>query len=135
MNPMSEKFAELFEEEGLNRADLREKIAAEREDAARPAHGVRKVMPSHYEHSLDLHGATVADTPDLVRNYLNRQRGLGRRFVLITFGMGRHSPEGKSKLRPVVIQTLREMVDHQRVRSFKTALPKDGGMGSVYVYF
>ncbi|MBD3270737.1 hypothetical protein GF376_04375 [Candidatus Peregrinibacteria bacterium] len=126
-------FAELFEESGMNGYDKGEKTFGD-PDETKNNSKEKKRMPSTYQDMLDLHGIKTVDAPEIVEKYINKSRGMGYKFVLITFGIGRNSPEGKSKLRPIVIRKLIELENQHRLKKFKTADPKDCGMGSVYVY-
>jgi DNA-nicking Smr family endonuclease len=133
MNNDQSKFGELFQERGLSGYDKGEKQFGD-PNRQKEVNKERKEIPSAFQDSLDLHGKTLAETPEIVESYINKMREIGYMFVLIAFGLGRHSPDGQGKLRPVVIKKLIELENNQRIRRFRTAEPRDGGYGAVYVY-
>ena len=125
-------FAELFEEKGIKGYDKGEK------QFGSPDKSKKKLLNYSYpeapESKLDLHGENTLETPLLVERYVRESREIGKTFVIIVCGVGRGSPDGKSKLRPVVVRKLLELQAEHRLKDFRTAEPKDGGLGAVYVY-
>jgi hypothetical protein len=135
-------FKELFEEDGVLRGRrgvkaLRGYDKGEGQFGS-PDKGKAKELnftyPKDPEDKLDLHGITREEATYLTEKFVRESREMGKTFVIIVVGMGRNSPDGKSKLRPVVVQKLIDLQNNQRLRDFKTAEPKDGGYGALYIY-
>jgi DNA-nicking Smr family endonuclease len=81
---------------------------------------------------LDLHGLTRHDARDRVSRFVDEQRKLGNRCVLIIHGRGLNS---KDQI-PVLKERLRVWLSgrlSRAVLAFATARPADGGAGAVYV--
>jgi len=125
-------FDELFKEKGIKGYDKGEK------QFGSPDKPKKKLLnysyPDNAEAKLDLHGENTMDTPLLVEKFVRESREIGKTFVIIVCGIGRNNVDGKSKLRPIVIKQLLELQKEHRLKDFKSAEPKDGGLGAVYVY-
>jgi DNA-nicking Smr family endonuclease len=81
---------------------------------------------------LDLHGLTRPEARERVDRFVDEQRKLGHRCVLIIHGRGLNS---KDQI-PVLKERLRVWLSGRLARSviaFATARPTDGGAGAVYV--
>jgi DNA-nicking Smr family endonuclease len=81
------------------------------------------------EHSLDLHGLTVAQARVELSGFLGECEAAGIRHVIIIHGKGYRSRD-KPVIKPMLNRWLREV---ENVLAFHTAQPKDGGSGAVYV--
>lgn len=81
------------------------------------------------EHSLDLHGLTVAQARVELSGFLGECETAGIRHVIIIHGKGYRSKD-KPVIKPMLNRWLREV---DKVLAFHTAQPKDGGSGAVYV--
>lgn len=125
-------FRELFEENGLRGYDKGEKIYGS------PDRGKDKDFnfkyPDEPEEKLDLHGQTVEEAKSSLTRFVRECRAKGMRFVIVVPGMGRNSPEGKSKLRPMAVQVLNKLQADHEIRRFETAIPRHGGAGAIYVF-
>lgn len=122
-------FAELFASAGMKGFKPKEQdLAATSSDRHEPRY------PQIPQEVLDLHGLTTDETEREVEKFIMETRERGLVFLLIITGRGANSPGGSSKLRPLTVQILNHMITGQRVRSFRTADPKDGGFGALYVY-
>jgi DNA-nicking Smr family endonuclease len=86
-----------------------------------------------YQAYLDLHGMTVAEAKQVVRQFVLRSMSAGHRCVLLVHGRGRNSPDQ----RPILKDRLKDWLTHgelgRRVLAFSTARPYDGGSGAMYV--
>jgi len=123
-------FAELFKERGLKGFNLAEK------ETSQPANDNEsgRRYPANPQRSLDLHGNTVGEADRLLSDFITTSRELGLKLVIVVTGLGRNSVGGVSKLRPPVVQKLTAMIKNQQIRDFKTADPRHGGYGAIYVY-
>jgi len=81
------------------------------------------------EHTLDLHGLTVAQARVELSGFLGECEAAGIRHVIIIHGKGYRSRD-KPVIKPMLNRWLREV---ENVLAFHTAQPKDGGSGAVYV--
>lgn len=83
------------------------------------------------EHSIDLHGLTVAQARQQLLTFLAECETSGIRHTLIIHGKGYRSRE-KPVIKPMVNRWLRQL---DNVLAFHSAQPADGGSGAVYVLF
>lgn len=83
-----------------------------------------------WQAKLDLHGFTIESAREALMDFLARQFDRQLRCLLIIHGKGGH--QGK----PPVIknQINRWLPQFDEVLAFHSALPKDGGLGAVYVF-
>jgi DNA-nicking Smr family endonuclease len=77
---------------------------------------------------------TMEQASPAVEKFVRDCREMQMNFVIIVPGIGRNSEDGRAKLRPMVVNKLVDLQNNQRIRNFKTAEPKHGGLGAVYVY-
>lgn len=125
-------FAELLQEKGLKGYDKGEKqFGSPDKDKAKE---FNYTYPKNPEAKLDLHGLIANEAAQKVESFVRESRESGLTFVIVVVGMGHNSPDGKSKLRPVVVQKLLDLQKNHRLRDFKSADPKDGGFGALYIY-
>ncbi|HSD11172.1 MAG TPA: Smr/MutS family protein, partial [Candidatus Binatia bacterium] len=86
-----------------------------------------------YQAHLDLHGMTVEEAKEAVRQFVLRSMWAGHRCVLLVHGRGRNSPDQ----RPILKDRLKDWLTRgelgRRVLAFSTARPCDGGSGAMYV--
>lgn len=125
-------FKELMEERGLRGYDKGEKEFGSPDKPKKKE--LNFTYPDEPQSKLDLHGMTVNEASQEVEKFVRDCREMQMNFVIIVPGIGRNSEEGKAKLRPMVINKLVDLQQNQRIRNFKTAEPKHGGLGAVYVY-
>lgn len=85
------------------------------------------------EAHLDLHGLTVAQAFEALRDFMRHAWHKGLRTVLIVPGRGRNSPDGMGILRTKLQMWLTQEPCKRVVLAFCTARPHDGGLGSAYV--
>lgn len=82
---------------------------------------------------LDLHGFTVSEAEEAVREFIDEAIGLNYRCVLLVHGRGMNSknqvPVLKERLRSIL---LRGPV-RKKILAFTSARPHDGGAGASYV--
>lgn len=79
---------------------------------------------------LDLHGMTTEAASRSLSEFIHQQFNNNNRFLLIIHGKGGYHGE------PPVIknQVNRWLPQFNEVLAFHSALPKDGGLGAVYVF-
>lgn len=96
---------------------------------------IEKLRRGHFsvQAHLDLHGLTVREAEEAVREFINEAISLGYRCVLLVHGRGLnskdHIPVLKKKLETIL---LRGPVRKQ-ILAFTSARPHDGGAGASYV--
>ncbi len=81
------------------------------------------------EAQLDLHGLTQKEALEELEGFILRSHAAQKRKILIIHGKGRHSKEGESVLKPLVVQYLRQC---EYVRASGPAKMKDGGSGATW---
>lgn len=123
-------FAEQFAERGMKGFNKGEK----EEGNFRDQKGRRQRYPDEPQARLDLHGYTVEEARPLLMKFIDESRQMGLIFVIVIPGIGRNSENGRAKLRPMAVQTLEKLVEEKMVRDFKSAEPKHGGFGALYIY-
>lgn len=81
-----------------------------------------------WQATLDLHGSTVAQARSILSHFLSENIHQGHRCVLIIHGKGKleHEPVLKNQINNWLQQ-------YPDVLAFSSAVPKDGGVGAVYV--
>ncbi len=122
-------FAEQFEERGMKGFDPREKTITGKTDAQEKTR-----YPRDPETRLDLHGMKVEEGRQALLKFIRESRELGKMFVLVIPGLGRNSEGGQAKLRPMAVDELARLQRDRVIRDFKTAEPRHGGFGAIYVY-
>ena len=93
---------------------------------------MRRLRRGHYrvESELDLHGLTVPEAKQALRDFLSRVIARQSRCVRIIHGKGRGSGPRGPVLKKAVNVILRRT---DAVVAFCTARPVDGGTGAIYV--
>ena len=79
---------------------------------------------------IDLHGMTQSEANQALSNFLYDCRVGGLRTVLVITGKGLG---GGGVLRAAVPRWLNESNNRKLIRAFSHAVPKDGGVGALYV--
>lgn len=125
-------FAELMAERGTKGYDKGEKEFGSPDKSKHKEFNF--TYPDEPQAKLDLHGMTVDEALPAVEKFVRDCREMQMNFVIIVPGIGRNSVDGRAKLRPLVVNKLVDLQNNQRIRNFKTAEPKHGGLGAVYVY-
>jgi DNA-nicking Smr family endonuclease len=120
-------FADLFAESGMIGHEPKEEIETV---VKKPK---RRVYPTKWEAQLDLHGETTTSYKPLLLRFICDSRTSGFTFVRVSPGVGKHSENGP-KLRPEVVKYLAKLVENSTIKDFRTAKPRDGGYGALYVY-
>lgn len=82
------------------------------------------------EAQLDLHGYTIQDAAQELEGFIAAAREAGFRCVIVVHGKGHRSSENRPVLKSQVNHWLQL---HPEVMAFSSAMPKDGGVGAVYV--
>jgi DNA-nicking Smr family endonuclease len=85
----------------------------------------------HCEETLDLHGETVEQGRQQLRDFLAAAHRIGRRCVRVIHGKGIHSEHGAPLREAVLAELLGELSG--LVHALSTAAPADGGEGATYV--
>lgn len=85
------------------------------------------------EAHLDLHGLNSVQAFETLRAFIREAWFRDARVVLIVHGRGKNSPFGQGVLRRKLQSWLAQDPFKRVVLAFCTALPADGGPGSVYV--
>ena len=93
---------------------------------------LRKLKRGHYpfDAELDLHGATIAESRQLLSQFLFYCKQNQFRIVCIIHGKGRRSQQDTPILKNKLTSWLRQVT---QVSAFCSAQAKDGGTGAVYV--
>ena len=84
------------------------------------------------EARLDLHGMTQDQAYRSLMSFLEDSQAGGKRCVLVITGRGRTS-DGGGILRKETPGWLNSPMSRLRVLAFATAMPRDGGVGALYV--
>lgn len=92
-------------------------------------HDKRPEKPAVIE--LDMHGKTRHEALVLLRRTLVREKGRGRRLLVVT-GKGIHSEDGQPVIRDAIVAWL-ETVGTRYVREFRFAPPERGGDGAIEI--
>lgn len=127
-----DSFAELFEIQGMKNYNKGEEFGGP--DAGKKGSEGRFTYPENPEDKLDLHGLTTVEADKMTQRFIGEAKMKGMSFVIIVVGKGNNSEGGKSRLRPVVIGRLNELIQNKRIKNFESAKPKHGGFGAIYVY-
>lgn len=85
------------------------------------------------EAHLDLHGLNSLQAYETLRDFLRNSWFKNLRVVLVVPGRGLNSPNKRGILRQKLQLWLTQEPYKRVVQAFCTALPKDGGPGSIYV--
>ncbi len=125
-------FAEQFEERGMKGFNKAEK--GDHRYQGEALERKKERYPDNPQENLDLHGLTVEEAKRELIKFISEVRQIGLMFVLVVPGKGQNSPDGKAKLRPMVVQELERLVSDRLVADFRSAEPRHGGFGALYVY-
>ena len=79
---------------------------------------------------LDLHQYTTDEAIEQLHQFIDECQVQDIRHALIIHGKGHYSPDGVPVLKNMLNQWLR---NHPNVLAFRSAKPKDGGTGAIYV--
>ena len=82
---------------------------------------------------VDLHGMTVEEARDAVRQFVLRALRAGHRCILVVHGRGKNSPERRPILKDALKGWLSRGELAHVVLAFSTARRCDGGAGATYV--
>jgi DNA-nicking Smr family endonuclease len=83
---------------------------------------------------LDLHGLTVDAAIATLRDEIDRCASHGVAELLVIHGYGLHSKPGEGgALKTSVKQYLEELSDAGKIRSYVSAIPREGGEGATVV--
>lgn len=82
---------------------------------------------------IDLHRLDRRAAERRLREGLARAKDEGHRCVLVIFGRGRHSAQGRPVLASALPGWLGDPALAGSVAAFAPAIPRDGGRGAVYV--
>ncbi len=109
-------------------------------DAIRAKYGGEPPPPSkrHERHPdnlaeivLDMHGKTRHEALALLRRTLVREKGRGRRLLVVT-GKGTHSEDGRPVIRDAIVSWL-ETAGARYIRESRFAQPERGGDGAIEI--
>lgn len=79
---------------------------------------------------LDLHGLSAESAYEAILQFIDRSVKTNKRVALIIHGKRSLKPTEKPKLKNLTYHLLQ---NHPNVLAFCSAVPKDGGVGAVYV--
>ena len=82
---------------------------------------------------LDLHGLTVREAEEAVREFIGEAVGLGYRCVLLVHGRGLNSKDQIPVLKRRLEKILLRGPVRKKILAFASARPHDGGAGASYV--
>lgn len=82
------------------------------------------------EDYIDLHGYRRDDARKTLLDFIGHAQQQGFKLVRIVHGKGYHSDESKPVLKAMVNKWLQNIPE---VLAFTSAIPRDGGIGAVYV--
>ncbi len=82
---------------------------------------------------IDLHGLTRQEAENTVKNFLLKSYRLGLRCVLVIHGRGLNSENNIPVLKKLLPVWLSRKPIKNLVLAFSTAMPYDGGTGTIYV--
>ncbi len=85
------------------------------------------------EGNVDLHGLNIQQAFQTLTEFIKNAWFRGMRCVIVVPGRGKNSPGGVAVLREKVRMWLTQYPFKRVVLAFCTALPRDGGPGSIYV--
>lgn len=85
------------------------------------------------EAHLDLHGLNALQAFEELKFFIRDSWYKGLRVVLVVTGRGKNSPAGQAVLRRKIQTWLTQEPFKRVVLAFCTALPQDGGPGSLYI--
>ncbi len=118
----------------LDKYGVRDKDAAAPSPKAKRPAVLDKRRAHRGRRTVDLHGLTVDAARRVLREELDKCANTGIRELLVIHGYGRHSKPGEGgSLKTAVRSFLEEASDAGKIRTFVTALPKDGGDGATTV--
>ena len=118
----------------LDQHGTRDKDLALYSKKSKPAKPVEKSKKGITRAILDLHGKTSDEALYRIRSMLEYCDRHAIKEVLVIHGRGSHSPASDG---PVLKNMVHAMLENELalvVRSYKTALPRDGGDGATVVY-
>jgi DNA-nicking Smr family endonuclease len=121
--------------EHLARFGVRDKDAAMA--AKHSPHGPSKARKKRENNrvTLDLHGMTVVFALSALREVIDECADKGVRELLVIHGHGLHSKPGEGAVLKTAARHYLEGRNDERIRSFTTAAPKEGGEGATIVRF
>ena len=82
---------------------------------------------------IDLHGLTVPEADEAVRDFISEALLLGYRCVLLIHGRGLNSKDNIPVLKRKLETILRRGPVRKHILAFTSARPHDGGAGATYV--
>jgi DNA-nicking Smr family endonuclease len=99
----------------------------QRKSATQPS-GKRK-----FRKTLDLHGMTTVIALAVLREAIDECAERGIAELLVIHGYGLHSAPAEGAVLKTAVRQYLEGKNGLRIRSFTTAMPKDGGQGATMV--
>jgi DNA-nicking Smr family endonuclease len=119
-----DKILRYIEEHGVSNKDAASSRQPKKVDT-----GINKTKKRGLRKTIDLHGKNSEDAELALVKALDECRNKGIKELLIIHGWGKHSGQSEGVLKKLV----RECLEYRyalSVRSYQTALPKDGGEGA-----
>ena len=101
-------------------------------------HKKSAVQPSgkrKFRKTLDLHGMTTGIALAALREAIDECAERGIAELLVIHGYGLHSAPAEGAVLKTAVRQYFEANNDSRLRSFTTAMPKDGGEGATLVRF
>lgn len=117
----------------LARYGVQDKDAAEQSKKRQKKSGTHRSGKGRFRKTLDLHGMTTGIAIAALREAMDEcaQRGIAE--LLVIHGYGLHSVPAEGAVLKTAVRQYLEGKNDQRIRSFTTAAPKDGGEGATLV--
>jgi len=95
--------------------------------------GISKTAKGRYRKTVDLHGLTSDEAELRLARAVEECRKKGITELLIIHGRGQHSAPASGGVLKKMVRDCLECRFTKSIRSWKTALPKDGGEGATLV--
>jgi DNA-nicking Smr family endonuclease len=95
--------------------------------------GISKTVKGRFRKTVDLHGLTSAEAEIQLARAVDECRKKGITELLIIHGWGQHSDPATGGVLKKMVRDCLTYRFTQSIRSWKTALPKDGGEGATLV--
>ena len=117
----------------LDAYGVRNKDGASGVSASRCSSGISKTIKGRFRKTVDLHGLTSDEAELRLARAIEECRKKGIAELLIIHGWGQHSDPATGGVLKKMVRDNLEYRYNMAIRSWKTALPKDGGEGATLV--
>ncbi|HMD68303.1 MAG TPA: Smr/MutS family protein [Chitinivibrionales bacterium] len=117
----------------LDRHGVRDKDAAAERGKKKKTLGAGVTRRGSVRATIDLHGLTTGPALAALRDAIDDCAERGVAELLVVHGYGLHSAPGQGGVLKTAVRQYLEGKNDPRIRSFTTAMPKDGGEGATVV--